>query len=393
MTKEEAIEKALQDILRINNNSILCELPTGYGKSRISLELLKHRFKREEGLKVLIVVPKLILIQGWKEEFKKWHFEDWLNYVTFVTYKSFPKIYGHWNYIIFDEGHHLSERCRDAMKHIESNSIMILSATVKKDLKMCLRLLFKDLYCYKIEAKEAMENTVLPTPRVILIPMSLDNTEIKCSIIRNPKQEEVLEVPYKDRWKYTKVKNKKIIIPCTQHQWYDNITSLIEWAKDISKPSYLRYSGQRLKWLSEQKTSFVKEILNHLENERVLTFCSGAEQSEMLGKYCITYKDKKKANANLEAFNSGKINHITSCEILTEGANLTNCKIALYACLNSSDRLIVQKMGRALRHKSPILIIPYYKGTRDAEIVNQMLTGYNLNQVSLITDLNNLNKL
>lgn len=270
---------------------------------------------------------------------------------------------------------------------------MILSATVKKDLKMCLRLLFKDLYCYKIEAKEAMENTVLPTPRVILIPMSLDNTEIKCSIIRNPKQEEVLEVPYKDRWKYTKVKNKKIIIPCTQHQWYDNITSLIEWAKDISKPSYLRYSGQRLKWLSEQKTSFVKEILNHLENERVLTFCSGAEQSEMLGKYCITYKDKKKANANLEAFNSGKINHITSCEILTEGANLTNCKIALYACLNSSDRLIVQKMGRALRHKSPILIIPYYKGTRDAEIVNQMLTGYNLNQVSLITDLNNLNKL
>lgn len=70
--------------------------------------------------------------------------------------------------------------------------------------------------------------------------------------------------------------------------------------------------------------------------------------------------------------------------------NLTNCRVGIYASLNSSERMIKQKLGRLLRHKSPIIIIPYYIGTRDEEIVKKMCENYNPDLVTTINDLTEL---
>lgn len=45
---------------------------------------------------------------------------------------------------------------------------------------------------------------------------------------------------------------------------------------------------------------------------------------------------------------------------------------------------------RILRHKKPVIIIPYYKNTRDQEIVKKMIENYDENMVVTITDLNKL---
>ena len=52
--------------------------------------------------------------------------------------------------------------------------------------------------------------------------------------------------------------------------------------------------------------------------------------------------------------------------------------------------MIKQRLGRILRHPNPIIIIPFYKNTRDEEIVNKMLEDYNQELVSTITDLKDL---
>ena len=67
-----------------------------------------------------------------------------------------------------------------------------------------------------------------------------------------------------------------------------------------------------------------------------------------------------------------------------------NCQIGIYAVLNSSERMIKQKMGRLLRHKEPILIIPYFKNTRDEEIVNKMTEDYNPENIKIINDLKDI---
>ena len=70
--------------------------------------------------------------------------------------------------------------------------------------------------------------------------------------------------------------------------------------------------------------------------------------------------------------------------------NLSNCRIGIYAHLNSSEIIIKQRLGRILRHKSPVIVIPFYKGTREEELVAKMLEDYNpqlIHTVENITDI------
>ena len=390
-------EKARDEILLIESPNILCELPTSFGKTKIALDLMQMRFSTIDYIvntNILIVVPRLVLVDNWKDEFKKWGYERYLRYVEFVTYVSLPKKAGSWDMVIFDEVHHLSARCREALESFTIRNSVMLSATVGRDMKKELKVLFPDLYVYKVSTKQAIQEEILPDPRVYLIPLTLDNIHPNYEIIKNKSQKAELVIPYAQKFNYAKVKNRRIVIKCTQRQYYDDMSAMIAWYKkkmfnEVFKNLFLRKSGDRLKWLSEQKSSFVRQLLDQLDGQRTLTFCNGIPQTEELGKYCINSKNKA-SEENLHKFNEGKVDHITACNMLDEGMNLVNCRVGVYAVLNSSERMIKQKLGRLLRHPDPVIIIPYFKGTRDEEIVGKMLEDYNPELVSTITNLTEL---
>ena len=384
--------KVERDILSLSNQNLLLILPTGFGKSKMALDIMHLRCKA--GDRILVVVPKNVLKDNWEEEFKKWGYEDYLPYTTFVTYVSFPKVANEYQLVIFDEVHHLTERCQDSLDTFIIHNTVMLSATIGRELRYNLAAYFPNLYIYKVRTREAIDEDILPDPRVYLIPMTLDNTKANCEIIKNKSKGNTIVVPYAQRWSCKGVKNRKIIIKCTQQEYYNDISNLISYYKnkmfmEIFKNRYLYTSGDRLKWLSNQKTTFVHTLLDHLNGERTLTFCNSIEQTEELGKYCINSKNKN-SDEVLSKFNSGKINHITACAMLDEGVNLSNCRIGVYANLNSSIRMIKQRLGRLLRHKDPIIIIPYFINTRDEEIVNKMCADYNAELVSTITNINNI---
>lgn len=388
-------EQVREDIINTESPNILCELPTSFGKSKIALDLLERRICLDEHPRILIVIPRLVLIDNWKEEFSKWGHEDMLPFVEFVTYVSFVKMAGPWDAIIYDECHHLSARCREAVPFFTSGLNILLSATVNRDLKKEFKILFPSLYIHKVSTKQAIQEEVLPDPRVFLIPLTLDKYTPNQQIIKNKSQKIEIVVPFMQRFAYKNVKNRRIVITCTQQQYYDDTSATIEWYKrkmygsEVMKNLFLRKSGERLKWLSEQKTSYVKLLLDHLRNERTLTFCNGIPQTEELGKYCINSKNKQ-SGENLEKFNAGRVKHITACNMLDEGMNLHNCRVGIYAVLNSSERMIKQKLGRLLRHPDPVIIIPYYKGTRDEELVTKMMEDYNPELVKTISSLTEL---
>ena len=380
-----------EDILNIPNKNILLELPTSYGKSKMAIDILiKRKIKKD----ILIVIPRLVLIDTWKAEFKKWGHEKYIPNLKFVTYVSLPKAVGSYRAIIFDECHHLSERCREAIPYFSIENSILLSATVNRNLKYELMRLFTDLYIYKIGIKDATQEGKLPEPKVYLLPMVLDNTIPNHSIIKNKNKGNTIVIPYKEKWKYINVKNRCIVIQCTQKQYYDDISSLIEWYKrkshsEVFKHMYLRTAGDRLKWLSEQKETIIKVLLKYIKNKRSLTFCKDIAQTQFLGSYCINSQNKD-SDFILELFNNKKINHITACNMLDEGVNLTDCQVGIYATLNSSERMIIQKMGRLLRHPNPIIIIPYFKNTRDEEIVIKMCENYNPELVFTINSIKDI---
>ena len=381
------------DILKMNNKHILLELPTSFGKSKIAIDIITHRNITPDK-KILIVVPRLVLIDTWKDEFKKWGKEEYIDDLSFVTYVSFPKMAGYWDMVVFDECHHLSLRCQEALKGYTIDNSVLLSATVKRDFRYTLGLLFPNLGKYSVAIKDATEDGVLPDPKVFLIPLILDNKIQNHHIIRNTSKGNPIIANYVEKWKYKNVKDRKIIFRCTQRQYYNEMSDLIKWYKkrkynERFKNLFLHKSGERLKWLSNQKTLFIHSLLDLVQNERTLVFCNSIAQTEELGKYCINSKNKD-SEEYLQSFNDGKINHITACNMLDEGINLVNCRVGIYATLNSSDRMIKQKLGRLLRHPHPIIIIPYFVDTRDEEIVEKMCEDYN---DDLISSLNNISDL
>ena len=124
-------------------------------------------------------------------------------------------------------------------------------------------------------------------------------------------------------------------------------------------------------------------------NYKTLTFCTIIEQSVRLSKNNINPKNKSSVK-NLEMFNLNKIKHITACNILNEGVNLTNCRIGIFCNLNSSEIVVKQRVGRILRHKSPIIIIPYFKDTREEELVQKMIEEYSEDSIISVDSINDI---
>lgn len=369
-----------QEILSLPYNNILAMLPTSFGKSYIGIKWCEKHHPNS----ILIVVPRLVLIQNWKDEFIKWGKKELLDKVTFSTYAGIHKIDKIYDCTIFDEAHHITLRVAEILRAIKSSYNILLSATVKKDCLKELTRLFKSLYVYRVSAKEAIDNDILPDPKVFLLPLSLDNKHRTETIIMHPNGKLNVSCSYEKRWDYVKKKNIKVTIQCTEAQKYLDMARNVEYLKSmalatrsvIRKNQWLQKANERLKWLSDLKTSIISKILCELKDERVLTFCNSIQQTEILGKNCINSKNKQSVQT-LKDFNNGVINHITACNMLNEGMNLVNCRIGLYANLNSSSIIIIQRLGRILRHPSPIIIIPYFKHTRDEELVKKMSADYN----------------
>ena len=387
----DSVNKEILELCDKHNN-MLIELPTGFGKSKLALDILK-KYITDFQQEVLIVVPRLVLIDTWKKEFEKWGMKKYLLSVTFVTYVSLPKKADKkWSMVIFDECHHLSERCREALNSFTIGRSILLSATVKNSVKWDLKGTFQNLFSYKIHMKEAIDNEVLPDPRVFLIPLSLDTKIPTESIWKNPKgKDPVIELPWASRWAGIRQKIYKVRIHCTEWQYYTDLSDQIDFWKrkcmvtrnEVFKNKWLRLAGERLKWLSDKKVDIVSRILWLIRGHRTLTFCNSIEQTEELGSYCINSKNKNSTKI-LEAFNEGRINHITACNMLNEGMNLVNCQIGIYNNLNSSEIIVKQRLGRILRHESPVIVIPYYKETREQELVEKMLEDYNPELITVL---------
>lgn len=389
-------EKVSKEIQAIKSDNILLEIATGFGKTLEGIKLIA----RGNPTSILILAPRLSIIESWKSEFKKWGYEKLLDITTFSTYVGIKK-YSNTSFstICFDEAHHISERVLEVLETIDRKYNILLSATITRDKKQELKLAFPNLFTYSIKLKEAIDNNVLPDPLVYLIPYTLDNNyRNNLLTLRSSKKGKSITCNYTDRWAFMRDKSYgTIIVKCTQHEYIQELNSKIDYLKrmymrsrnESFKNKWLQLAGQRLKMLGTFKTSIILNLQVLFKNQRCLTFCNSIEQTELLGKYCINSKNKSSLKL-IKDFNEGKINHITSCNMLSEGVNLVDCKIGIFASLNSSEILIAQKNGRLLRHKSPVLIIPYYKYTREEEIVTKMLEDYNPKLVNIVKSLNQI---
>lgn len=397
MTREEHYNNIKE--LFNQSNSLMLKLPTSFGKTKIAIDLIKEYETKavdtlfESEPTVLIVVPRLVLFDTWKAELEKWEFPKEYN-VQFTTYVSFPKYVDRfWNFIIFDEGHHFTENCADAFISARYEKVIFMSATFPKQQRFRIKSTVRGIQEYTVTARDAINDEILPDPKVILVPLMLDNTRSDRILIKNKsKSGEPIKCFFKDRFAIQRqYRNRPIHIYCTQQQYYNELNYLIDYWKQgfissgaaYQKNLWLRKAKDRLDWLAEQKEGIVMGILDRMSSYRTLTFCTSIAQTEKLGAYPINSKNEN-SQKNLDDFNEGKINHITAVGMLNEGVNLHNCAVGIYANIGSSEIIEVQRLGRILRVDKPLIIIPFYVGTREQEIVDKMLKNYNPSLVTKV---------
>lgn len=389
MTREEYTQEILE--LSDSHKYLMLHLPTGMGKTRVAIEMMRRHCDRIIGCNVLIVVPKLVLMDNWKEELQKWDCPQYIN-IVMTTYISYPKHSDEtWDMIIFDEAHHFTEACEEATDIMHYDRILAMSATIPKEPRWRLKETFIGIYEYKVSAREAINDEILPDPKILLIPMMLDNTRIDQTIvIRKSKPGQPVVLPFQQRGQRFHYPNKRVHITCTQQQYYNFISTEIDRKKEdyfrtqevFRKNQWLMACKQRLDWMTTLKEGFVLDLLKMVEKYRTLTFCTFIEQTKRLGEYPINSEDKKKSAQNLKDFNEGRVNHIVAASILNEGVNLSNCQIGIYANIGASKVVEIQRLGRILRHENPLIIIPFFTGTREEELVNDMVQNYNPNLIT-----------
>lgn len=398
MTREEIYQACLETIQR--TNCLLLQSATGTGKSKMAIDLINHlcetKYKGKK-TKLLLLVAKRPHKITWREQFKEWGGIK-ADEVIMECYESLHKHAGEkFEFIIADEVHHLGSALRqESFGFVSWDYTIGLSATIPLKVKKFFRYDYK-AQVVSCDLTEAIEDEILPEPEIVLFPLVLDNKTYSETYEINPKAPgEIVYAYYKDLWKFKKQK-VHALIACTQKQRSNEFNSLVLYWKnkfnrtrsEMTRQMWLRLSGQRLEYYSDIKVPIVKEILKKLKNFRTITFCRTIDQSKQLGKNCIHSKNNK-ADEFYQKFNEKKINHITAVNILNENANLVDCKYAIFTNISSSEVVIPQRLGRAMRHKKPVIIVPYWAGTREQEIVEKMFEDFNKDFIRTIYSIEEL---
>ena len=394
MTREQITNDCLAAI--DSSKCLLTLLSTGVGKTRITIDCINKIcdkvFSREnDRTDVLIVVDKKVHIQNWKDEFDKWGGIKTDN-VEFCCYASLHKYAGsYWDVVVLDECHHVGSEVRlEALANINiAYNLIGLSATVSRELKTWFKRKYKTAIV-SCTTQDAIESDILPDPTIYLMPLTL-NDKWYTELYEINKKDKSAPIPgdYKDLWVLKRSK-KHAFVRCTQRQYLNELDGLVNFYKrkasggsTAMKNLWLRACNDRLTYLANAKNKQIQAILTKLKNYRTITFCTSIDQSEKLGKNCIHSKNKA-AQKTLNLFNAGKIKHITACHMLNECVNLTNCRYGIFANINASETIQIQRVGRALRHKNPILIIPFFRDTREEELVRKWMENYNKDLIKVI---------
>lgn len=404
-TRESLLDEALYLVNK--NKAVILQWATGVGKSKAAIEManciIKSNINRK--LEILIVVAESAHKNNWLKEISKWRLAD-CN-LSIECYASITKcIDTKWDLVIFDEAHHLNSDLKiRALLTMKMDHVFLLSATLPESLIELIQAFKGKIGISTITLEEAINNNIVPKPKVYMIPLELDNDKSTETIEKNwgkKIKRKVINCEYKDRWTYISHKDKypdvTLRISCTQKEKYEDISNSVEYWKrtffmmssDVYKNKWLRACLDRKIFLGECKTDKVKVLIEKLKSKRFICFCTNIEQAENLGNENSIHSKKLGAGTTISKFDKGEIDNLFLVGMLREGQNLNKVEASIMIQLDSKELLFIQKFGRGLRAEDPVQFIFYYKDTRDEEYAEKVYDYVGEEYVKLLENFEEL---
>ena len=395
MSREDVQEKALK--LSFEHPYMVLQYPTGLGKSFAMIKMIEKVLNENSSYNCLILEPEITLIDNLKKEFEKFNKKHLLDRIDIICYASLKNIKKYYPIVVLDEAHHaFSELRLDWFsKTMIPKYMYLLSATLETNqIKIFEKVVCAEFLVHRITLKKAIEWEILPTPKIGIFPLKLNEKDINCNYEfkrgEKGKQIEIICKKEGEKWKYLKNKsiypNIHLIIYCTEKQKYNQLCYEAESAKEKwmknendKTKNYWLYTELCIKrFLSEIKTPYLDEFLQDViyDKNRFVAFFGSVSQAEELAnknKGNLIASKNKESQMLIQKFNNKEIDNLYCCKMINEGVTLTDLKIGIIGQLDSKSGTFVQKAGRTLREDEPFIFIFYYKDTKDSEYLNEAL--------------------
>lgn len=351
------IQKEIVDTVPCNPIGRLLLSPRT-GKTPVVLSLIK----RDKPKNILWITPSAELAETIiPSEFVKFKASKFLKNLTTSTWKSLPKVEGHFDYIVLDEEQYLTENNLKTILNGKLTYKALISMTgtpTKSYLKNQILNGLNLPILYDISISEAVDLGLLANYQINIINVELSSLNtIEISTLKH-------------RFKTSEKKQ------------YDFVNRVTEKAIAERERNMKYKILMRMRLIYENQSKFQKAFSmfhsNQLKDHRKMIFCPTIKQATAMCKF--TYHSKTDAT-HLIDFVNGKINSISM--VNSGGIGFTYKEVDdLFLIQADSDvnGYTSQKICRALLKQADHFVtiwIFLLKGTKDEEWVKSALKNFN----------------
>lgn len=334
-----------------NDCKALFEVSTGSGKTIIAIDIIHELLKKNNKLKVLIVVPKNVILEStWYKELVDFgvpiqnigvYYGDVKEYaqITLTNVQNFHKVpLELFNMICLDEAHNCgTRRLLELLQH-DFKYRLGLTATLKRMDKKhyeILKIFNYNRFTYK--PKEALEDGVLNPFIFYNITVTLDR---------------------QSRFLYDELTQQLNAI----FQAGGGFERIMRSTTPL-KFKMLTLINERKKLVNNYRDKFLvaQQIIKQFRTHKIIVFNQFNDQTSKLYWYLlddeiecrIVHSGVTKDNRDraLIDFKNDKFNVLLTSKVLDEGYNLPKLDIAIIMAGDTTDKQTIQRMGRVLRKK------------------------------------------
>lgn len=366
------------------------------GKSFLAVEIIKRIFEKEPKMKVLIVVPKNVILEDtwYPEMYKnginlpdigvfygkvKEYAKITLTNVQNLSHIELPKF----NCIILDECHNVTERIFDIIDQKDWKYMIGLSATFeRRDNKHWKLARLFEYNVFNYTPRQALDDGVLNPFNFMSISVEMD------------------DITYEKYLDLTKQLN--LIF-----QAYGTFNQIIRGNKGIKNKMLFLFSERKQLLANYPRKFYVaQEICKKHRGDKIIIFNQYNTQTNKLYwfmlecdvKACVVHsgiKDERRQESMI-GFKTGKYNVMLTSKVLDEGYNLPSIDTGIIMAGDSVKRQTIQRMGRVLRKKikPSELYLLYCKGTIEEEnakenkkFFKELCTDFNEHEYKLDKEL------
>jgi len=352
-------QEALEAVLPYRRSTAVAG--TGVGKTLLGLKHMSVKY--HDTIKYLVVIPKLTVIDEWKNQAIENGLEILIPHMKFSTYLSLTKQDLDDDNVYLDEVHNLLETHREWLKAHPGEFLGLTGTPPKWKTSEKGKLINE--FCpirYEYVVDDAVGDGILNDYEIIVHMLDLDH---------------VKNIP---------VVTPKVSFFTSEKATYDYWTGRVDNA--VSPKQKQIASVMRMKAMQGflSKETLCKKVSASISNKCII-FANTKEQADRLCSHSF-HSSNHFSKENLELFKEGTLMKLSAVHQLSEGINIPDLKegIILHSYGGSSPKA-KQKFGRLLR-LSPddkcILHIFCYRNTVDERWVQETLESLDQTKIRYV---------